>query len=336
MAKKAIPSITEITKCFSKEKFLPVYFICGEDQYSIDVAVEAIERAITPLIFSDFDKENFTGEKSQSLAQILDIAFSFPFGGGKKFLIIKNFEKFADKKELNNYLIHPPDFTVIVFIQTGKISDVSKEPYSILFEKNCLFEARVATGDELIEWLVNKTQKMGIGFSEDNAKSLIEIVGDDKTLLEMQLSKFVNYNFESSKLTFEDIKKLASPTKEFSIFDLQDSIGRGDKSKSLQIAYNLLDTGIEIVFIVNMLAKFILTVAQMTELLKLKTSDFEAAKMASVSYGYYMNCKRATFLMNDLRLLTASRALLHADLAVKTTATDSKIILLMLISEILG
>jgi DNA polymerase-3 subunit delta len=336
MAKKVIPSITEITKYFSKEKFLPVYFICGEDQYSIDAALESIEKAITPHIFSDFDKETFTGDKSQNLAQLLDVAYSFPFGGGKKFLIIKNFEKFSDKKELTNFLLHPPDFSTIIFIQSGKISDVNKEPYSVLLEKNCLFEARVATGDELLNWLVKKGHKIGINFSEDNAKALIEIVGEEKMLLEMQLQKFVNYKSGSQELSFEDIKKLSSPTKEYSIFDLQDSLGHGDKAKSIQIAFTLLDAGAEIVFIINMLAKFVLTVAQMTELMKLKTSDFEAAKMANVSYGYYMNCKRAVFLMNDTRLLNASRALLSADFAVKTTATDSKIILLMLISEILG
>jgi DNA polymerase III subunit delta len=337
MAKKVtIPLITEVTKYFSKEKFLPVYFICGEDQYSIGVAVESIEKAIVPHVFSDFDKENFTADKSQNLAQLLDVAFSFPFGGGKKFLIIKNFEKFSDKKELTDYLSHPPDFTTIIFIQSGKIADVSKEPYSSLLAKNCLFEARLATGEELVEWLLRKANKMGIQFSEDNARTLIETVGEEKSLLEMQLQKFSNFNSGNNELTFEDIKRLSSPTKEYSIFDLQDSIGRGDKAKSLQIAYNLLDAGVEIVFIINMLAKFILTIAQMTELFKMRTSDFEASKMAGVSYGYYMNCKRATYLMNDLRLLNASRALLNADLSVKTTATDPKIVLLVLISEVLS
>jgi DNA polymerase III subunit delta len=337
MAKKIVlPSITEITKHFTKEKFLPVYFLCGEDQYSIDAAVEVLEKAVEPHILSDFDRETFTGEKSQNLAQLLDVAFSFPFGGGKKFLLIKNFEKFSDKKELTDYISHPPDFTVLVFVQTGKISDVGKEPYSSLLAKNCLFEARLATGEELIEWVTRKAGKLGIQFSDDNAKTLVEIVGEDKALLEMQLQKFINYKSGNVELTFEDIKKMSSPTKEYSIFDLQDSIGRGDKAKSVLVAYNLLDAGIEIVFIINMLAKFILVVAQLTELLRTKVSDFEAAKMAGVSYGYYMNCKRATYLMNDRRLLNASRALLNADLAVKTTASDPRIVLLMLISEILG
>jgi len=336
MAKREIPSVSEILKYLSKEKFLPVYFLYGDDQYSIDLAVETIEKAVAPFILSDFDKEILNSEKSQSLSQILDLAFSFPFGGSKKLLILKNFEKIADKKELTNYLSNPAEFTVFVITQPNKIGDLSKEPYSILLEKRYLFEARVAKGEELIDWVVTKTKKLGINFSRDNAQSLVEIVGDDKSLLDMQLEKFVDYLHGRNEITFEDIKKISSPTKEYSIFDLQDAIGKGDKSKAVQIAYNLLDAGEDSVKIINMLAKFVLTVAQITELIKTRIGDNEAARLAGVSGGYYYNCKKASFLMSDERLLNASRALLNADLATKTTNADPRTVLLILVAEIMS
>lgn len=336
MAKKEIPHITEISKYLSKEKFLPIYFLCGEDQYTIDLAVETIGKAVAPHVFSDFDKEIINAEKSQSLSQVLDIAFSFPFGGGKKFLLVKNFEKFSDKKELVNYISNPTEFTVLVITQYGKISDLSKVPYSVLLDRRVLFEARIATGEELVDWIVKRAKKLGINFTKDNAQTLVEIVGETKSLLEMQLEKFVDYLRNKDEITFDEIKRLASPTKEFSIFDLQDAIGKGDKSRSVQIAFNLLDAGIEIVVIINMLSKFVLTVAQILELMKSRISDNEAAKLAGVSWGYYFNCKKAAYLLNDERLLNASRALMNADLATKTTAADPRTVLLILISEMLG
>lgn len=336
MAKKELPSVADLLKYLSKEKALPVYFLCGEDQYSIDAAVESIEKFVAPQIFSDFDKETFSSEKGQNLSQILDAAYSFPFGGGKKLIILKNFEKFNDKKELNGYLAMPPEFTTLVIIQSNKVTDPSKEPYSILLDKHFLFEARLAAGEELIEWVIKNCKNVEINFTRENAQALLDIVGEDKALLEMQIQKFENYFAGKKEITFEEVKTISSPTKEYSIFNLQDAIGQGDKVKALEVAYNLLDSGVEMVFIVNMLAKFTLTIAQMTELLRSSVSDFEAAKLAGVSYGYYMNCKRARFLMDDKRLLNASRALLNADLLVKTTATDHKTILLILISEMMG
>ncbi|MFA5803227.1 MAG: DNA polymerase III subunit delta [Melioribacteraceae bacterium] len=336
MAKKELPSITEIVKFLSKENLLPIYFLCGEDQYTIDLAVETLEKAITPLLLSDFDKEILSAEKNLGLTQVLDLAYSFPFGGGKKLIILKNFEKFSDKKELASYVNSPSAFTVLIIIQSGKISDISKEPYSNLLEKKELFEARTATGEELVDWVVKKTKKLGINFSQDIARALIEIVGEDKSLLEMQFQKIIDYMNGKNEITYEDIKKISSPTKEYSIFDLQDSLGRGDRSKAIEVAYNLLDAGVEIVFIINMLAKFVLTVAQITDLVRSKVNDNEAVKLVGVSWGYYFNCKKAKYLMSDERLLNASRALLNADLAVKTTSTDYRTVLLMLICEILG
>jgi DNA polymerase-3 subunit delta len=336
MAKIQIPSITEVSKFLTKEKFLPIYFICGEDQYTIDLALDAIEKAVTPFVLSDFDKEEISAEKNQSLTQVLDLAFSFPFGGGKKLFIIKNFEKFSDKKELVGFIKNPPEFTILVFTQAEKISDPSKEPYSSLLARRVLFEARIATGEELIDWVLKKSKQHGINFSRDLAQLLVDIVGEEKTLLEMQLQKLLNYLSDKEKVTTEDVVRIASPTKEYSIFNLQDAIGKGNKSKAVEVAYNLLDSGMEIVAIINMLSKFVLTVSQIMELMRSGINDNEAARLAGVSWGYYVNCKKAGYMLDDERLLNASRALLNADVATKTSSADPKTVLLILVSEMLG
>ena len=81
--------------------------------------------------------------------------------------------------------------------------------------------------------------------------------------------------------------------KEYSIFNLQDAIGkRGINRRAIEVAYNLLDSGMEIVAIINMLSKFVLTVSQIMELMRSGINDNEAARLAGVSWGYYVNCKR--------------------------------------------
>jgi DNA polymerase-3 subunit delta len=335
MAKSSLPSINEVAKSLTPEKLLPVYFLCGEDNYAIDTAIEAIQKTVDPLVESDFDREVINAEKSQNISQILDLAFSFPFGGNKKFVLLKNFEKLNDKKELSAYVKNPPEFTILVITNNGKISDSSREPYSLLLEKKYLFEARSETGSELVDWVLRYSKKIKLNLSEDNARALIEIVGEDKSLLEMQLQKLFDYISDKREVTFEDIQKISSNTKIFSIFDFQDAIGNGDKSKALEIAFNLLDSGQEIIAILNMVAKFILTLAQIVEMVRSNINDNEAAKLIGVSWYYYINCKKASFFLKDERLLNASRALLQADLAVKTSASEPKTVIVMLISEMM-
>ncbi|MDQ7818267.1 MAG: DNA polymerase III subunit delta [Melioribacteraceae bacterium] len=337
MAKAKIPSINEVSKYLAKERLLPLFFLIGEDDYSIDNAIEEIRKSVEPHVLSEFDKEFISLDKNSNLTQILDLAYSFPFGGGKKLLVIKNFENLSNKKDLSSYVNNSAEFSVLVFAQYSKApTEPLKEPYNLLFEKKYLFEARNETGDDLIEWVMNRTEKLNLGFSNDFARGLIEITGNDKGLLEMQLQKISDYSINKPKLSFDEIKKITSPTKQYSIFDLQDSLGAGNKSKAVEIAFNLIDAGVELVMIVNMLAKFINTVAQITEMIRSKVNDNEASQMIGVSRYYYINCKKARYFMSDERLLRASSALLNADLSVKTTNTEPKTVLLVLVSEMLG
>jgi len=77
-------------------------------------------------------------------------------------------------------------------------------------------------------------------------------------------------------------------------------------------------------------------VAQITEMIRSKVNDNEASQMIGVSRYYYINCKKARYFMSDERLLRASSALLNADLSVKTTNTEPKTVLLVLVLEMLG
>ena len=329
-----VNSIQQIKKHL--KNLLPVIFIFGEDTYAIEDTLKLIQKSAEIKIDSDFDKEIITAEKNHNLSQILDIASAFPFGAGKKFIAVKNFERVNDKKTLKNYLDDPPEFTFLVLINYGKISDLGKEPYKTLVSKNYIFEARELKGADLIDWIKEEALAKQMKLSSENANLLVDIVGPEKSLLEMQLEKFRNY-FESGKeITGAEIEKFTASTKEYSIFDLQNALSENDKPRSLKIAYNLLSSGQEMPFIVAMLTRYVTTLAQINELNRQKLGDNEAAKKAGVSYYYYKNCNKPGFFRNHNKLVKAARVLYKADLQIKTTSADQKTLAAMLVSELLS
>jgi len=336
MGKQNFQQISLLNKFLSKETLLPVYFLCGEDSYTIEQAVDAIEKFVTPLLGSDFDKEVYNAEKTLELNQILDQALSFPFGGEKRLIIIKNFEKLNEKKSLTGYIKDPANFTVLIITNNDSISNPSSEPFNLLISKGFLFEAKPISGDDLVNWFERIAKKNGLDLPQDHAKAVIEVVGENKALLEMQINKFKNYSVSGKQLTIEELIKLSSPTKEYSIFDLLAALGQGNKPKSTEISFNLINSGVEIVFIINMIAKFIMTVAQVLDLNRQRIGEAEGARLAGVSWYYYINCKKASFFLSDEKLHNASKALLNADLAVKSTGMEHLTILQILISELLG
>ncbi len=334
--KKEIPSIYDIAKFIKPEQMLPVYFFCGEDGFTIDNAVKAVEKACQPLIKNDFDRETVNLDKSTAFSSVVDLALGFPFGDGKKLIIAKNFNSVKDKGVLTDYLRQPAQFTILVVTFPDKVADLEKEPFKTLYDSGYIFEARILGAEELAGWLVKHAKRCQLKLTPENARTLVEIVGEDKGLLEMHMQKFADFLGEGGEITYEIVKKLSSSTKEYSIFDFQDAIGAGHKGKAVEIGYNLLDCGKEIIFIISMLTKYIKTISQAMELMKDQTNDFQAAKMLKTSYPYYLGCKKARFLMNFEALQRAAAALLKADLSVKTSAADPKTVLLVLITEMLG
>ena len=83
MAKSKAPSIHEIEKQLKQKKILPIYYLFGEDSYSIENIVESIKKAVEPFITTDFDKETVYGE-NKTFSNVVGLASTFPFGSEKK------------------------------------------------------------------------------------------------------------------------------------------------------------------------------------------------------------------------------------------------------------
>ena len=79
-----IPPVSDIQKQISNKKISPVYFLTGEDSYSIDLALKQLTEAIDPYITSDFDKETIYCTNDKDLNDILNLVTAFPLGSRKK------------------------------------------------------------------------------------------------------------------------------------------------------------------------------------------------------------------------------------------------------------
>ena len=327
-----VPPISEAVKNIKRGSLLPVYYFFGEDSFSIDISLKAVDEAVKPLIASEFDKEVFYSEE-KTIADVIDFSSSFPFGSEKKFIIFKEFEKLRDKKNILSYVQSPSDFTVLVIIHNGSIQNLDTEPYKTLAQNNFLYEAKELKGKNLITWLVDYCEENKKSLSQINAQMLVEIVGENRSMLEAQLDKIFTFTADKPEITLEDITSLSTALKEYSIFDLQDAIAKKDKARALKLAYNLIDKGQEPVFIIHMLTRYFTGLSRVNEMAEQNINEMAAARIVGTHPYYYKNYKNARRAFSDRELFNIGRALMNADLAVKTTSADSKTIVSMLIAE---
>jgi len=334
MAKSKAPSILKVNPELKKGKLAPIYYFFGEDSFSLDSALSSVEAVVEPLLSSEFDREVFYGE-DRSLGEVLNLAAAFPFGSEKKIIVFKQFEKVKDKKPLKDYALIPADFTVLVLIHYGTITNLSSEPYKTLLANNFIFEAKQLKGNTLVDWLVSYSESKGKTLQRENAQVLVDMVGENRSMLETQLEKILLYLKDKNEITIESIQKVSSSLKQFTIFNLQDALAEMDKLRAVEIAFNLLDNGVETVFIVSMLTRYFTGLSKVTELESKNIPDQAAARIVGTHPFYYRGYKKARKLYSDEKLIDVFRALLKADISIKTTSLDDKTLITILISEIL-
>ena len=334
MAKSKAPSILEAVAEIKKRKFKPIYYFFGEDSYNLSSTLHTLEETFKPLLLSEFDKETIYSE-DRSITDILGLATAFPFGSEKKLIIIKDAEKIKDKKPLKDYTVSPAEFTVLAFFHNGSITNLNTEPFKTLDAKNFLFEAKELKGKNLIDWLISEAEERGKKLSEENAQVLVDIVGENRNMLEDQLEKICVFLNKEKEISIESIQHVSSELRQFNIFDLQNAIGLKDKAKAMTVANNLLENGAEPTFIITMLTRYFTGLAKITELKTQNIPVQEAAKIVGTHHFYYPNYVKARNLYSDEKLVEVFRALLKADVSVKTTTTDDKTIVTLLIAEIL-
>lgn len=334
MATTKAPSILEALKEIKKGKLLPLYYLFGEDAYNLSFTLKSIQENVLPQLSSDFDKDTVYGD-STTINQVLDRATTFPFGTGKKIIVVKEAEKIKDKKLLKEYVLSPTNFTILVFIHNGVITNLTSEPFKTLLAQNFLYEAKELKGRHLINWLINYCESKGKNISEDNAQVLVDMVGENRSLLEMQIEKLIVHEKDKKEITIEAIQQVSSSLKQNTIFDLQNAIGLKDKSTALRVAYNLLDNSAEPAFIVSMLTRYFTAVVKISELKAKKIPDGTAARTVGVHHYFYPGYAKARSLFTDKKLIEVFRSLLKADILIKTTSAGKKEIITILIAEIM-
>lgn len=334
MAKAKATSVLEIEKQLKQKKLLPVYYLFGEDSYSIDSVVRSITKYVDQFIVSDFDKETLYGE-TQTVANVLSSAITFPFGSEKKLLIYKQAEKSRDKKELVSYLNSPSEFSTIIFIHDGEISSLDSEPYKSLDKAGYLFEAKELKGNNLIEWLIKWVEDKGKILTYENAQLLSDISGDNRNVLESQLEKIFLFLGDQKEISIESIRALSTSLKEYTIFDLQNQIGKKNKAGALKVLNNLFKNGMEPSQIIAMLNKYFTGLARITELTKQNVNEYQIARTIGTHPYYLKDYLAARKIYNEKNLEAAFAALLKADITLKTTPLDQNTLLSILIAEII-
>ena len=223
-----------IMKDLKAGKYAPVYFLCGEEDYFIDLVSDYIEEHLLDAGQKDFNCSVFYGKDCDPV-QVVNDAKQYPVFSDRRLVVVKEAQEIKKWDAFEAYLQHPSPSTVLVISHKHKKVD-KRTGFGKLVEKKTLyFESDRIKEEKLPDWITDYLQQRQIKISPDNARFLVENLGNDLSRIVNEMNKLAINLQPGEGITAELIERYIGISKEYNIFEFTKAISAGDFTRAIKI-----------------------------------------------------------------------------------------------------
>jgi len=231
------------------------------------------------IVHFDGEENISEDEMSRRVKNALQVDSLF---GANKFVIFRNFlppaknaKQFKVKSEalgqVINGLKNLSETFFIIFWQKNAPEKKTSLYKAIVQKKDEgiaeIKEFKMLREHEIVDWIVEQTQKMEGVIGRPVAADLHGLVGNDLWYLNNEIFKLVNY-CEGREILKEDVDELVRASSSEDIFKLMDAISAKNKQRVLQLFQKQLDEGAEEMYLFFMIVRQFRLLLQMKYLLE--------------------------------------------------------------------
>lgn len=252
---KSGPTYADLTSAVRKGAFLPVYLLHGEEEFLVETALATVlDAALAPDLRSFNMDVLDCGEVAGR--DIAARASSFPMMGDRRVVVARNIERMvvADMEQLVPYVDAPAESSVLIL--TGKKADLRRKPFSTLNARGAAFEFAPLRDNQLSSWIESRVHERGGAIEPEAAELLATYVGASLREVDSEITKLLTYLGGRTDVTAADVADVVGFSREYTIFQLQESIGRGDVRRALTILDHMMDDGQTLPYFVVMLTGY--------------------------------------------------------------------------------
>ncbi|WOC33093.1 MULTISPECIES: DNA polymerase III subunit delta [Caproicibacterium] len=326
----------ELKKQMEADTLSGVYFLYGEEKYMVSVWAQRLIRRAAGKEFLDFNLQRFSGEVS---ADALDDAVqALPFMAPRKCVAVADLSLDgrapSELKKLAELLGDVPETTVLVLSFAASDPPLKKEKkwkdlFALCQEKGVCVECTRRTQSDLEKLLVAAAKKRGCVLSRTLAARMYRYVGNDLTALLNELEKVCAFTGEG-EIREDTVDRLVTRNLETRVYDLSKALLAGRYERAYQVLGQLLDQNEEPVRILAVLSGAYVDLYRVRTALQSGESALEPAR----HFPEYRNrefrltnAERDTHDLSTQMLRASLEVLLRADLDLKGSRTDSRLIL---------
>lgn len=305
--------MADVLERVTPDDLAPIYVLGSEHPLLLERALNAIRDAAVPPETRGFNYD-VVEAKGATAQRILAAAQTLPMMAQRRMVLVRDLAAMqaAELNKLVAYLDAPNPSTVLVGV-TSKI-DKRVKFYAAAQKKKLLHE--LTPPKDVTGWTEREARSRGIPVAPGTCKRLTDVVGKDLSRLTLALEQLSLYAGDRA-ITGEDVDDLVADTRERSVFELTDALGRGDLAGALGAVAALCDQRQSAIGVVVMVARYVrqLALCQVATARRLPKS--EAARLVGVPPFVVQKIMQQARRYSEDALARAADRLARADRGLK-------------------
>jgi DNA polymerase-3 subunit delta len=323
----------ELFKHLKAGKLSNVYYLHGPDTFMLDSAVDAIIKVAAPDGLNAFNHDKFRG-KDATGDRVRAAAEQLPFMVPRRIVILRNVEEMASKEfdALADYFLDPSATTVlIVHSVTGNKSLDGRSSATKKMRKAAdEYEFKAFYENEISDFLRRKAQEKDLRLSDETMAHLIEACGTELSPL-IDAVERIDLYLGGTGVRVVDIdlvRDVIAHTRVHNVFALTDALGGRDFERALQVLASMLEAGESPLRLMPMISRHFRIIAKLKDPEVRGLSDRnERARAVGVVFYFLNRYQQDSERFTRHELEDIRRALLEADIALKSSRIDDRVLM---------
>ena len=319
----------DIVLSIKKKKFLPIYFLSGDEKYFIDELINFFIESVLEEEEKIFNQVILYG-KDTNIDQIVAESKQFPIGAKNRLVVVKEGQNLKNIDELENYINNPQKSTVLVISYFNKTLDKRKKFGKNLHNLGFIFESKKLYDNQIPNWIESYLDKKKITIDTKATILLSEYLGNNLSKIKNEIEKLLII-VKKNHITPLLIEKHIGINNDYNLFELQNALGEKNYKKVSQIISHFIsnEKKYNIVSIISNLFYFF----QKIFLLKSLKKNENASTILRIHPFFLKQYQKAAFSYSNKELFHIFELLKNYDL--KSKGVNNKVKNKELIKELM-
>ena len=236
MAEAKNVSFDSIMSDLKARRFVPVYYLMGDESYYIDKISDHIAEHVLQPEERDFNQTVLFGS-DVTASQVADYARRYPMMAEHQVIIVKEAQNIKNTEALEKYFKQPLASTILVMChKNGTVDGRKREYLKTIQSAGVLYESKKLRDRDLPAFIEQYLKAREVTIDHKSTQIIADSIGSDLSRLTSELDKVViSLPEESRRVTPQVVEDQIGVSKEFNSFELRDAIINRNVFKANQI-----------------------------------------------------------------------------------------------------